>query len=116
VKFYQDKINKILEDVANLEARIARLKQDAEKAREEASKVCQPIKTKQSRKSIQSNIDKLKRHIELKLPQLAEREDTERQYLEAMDLYKKTADTISGEENALNVSQICCCCCFLFVF
>ena len=107
MKFYQDKISKIHEDVANLEASIDKLKQDAERALEKASEVSQPIKTKRSRKSIQSEIDKKKRHIELKLPQLAEREEIERQYLEAMGAYEKTDETIRGEEHALKVNLIC---------
>lgn len=108
VKFFRDRIDKFLEEVRKMESKISQLKKEAEQAIQKASEVCQPITTKRSRKSIQTEIDKLRRYIDRELPQLAEREEVEEQYLEAMGLYKKTVEAIEGEERALNVSSSSC--------
>ncbi len=112
VKFFQDRIDRIQSDVRNLESQIAHLRQDANRAEEKAKEVSQPIDTKRTRKSIQSEIDKKKKHLDRQLPQLAEREAVEKAYLEAMDQYKSTAELITGEEDALKVSVVVVSCCF----
>jgi len=113
VRFFQDRIDKIQCDVRNLESDIAKLRQEASRAEAKATEVSQPIDTKRSRKNIQSEIDKLKKHLDKRLPQLAEREEVEREYLEAMDQYKTTAELIAGEEDALKVNTLLFVCCFL---
>ena len=93
----------------NLESKIAQLWQDASRAEEKAKEVSQPIDTKRTRKNIQSEIDKLKKILDQRLPQLAEREEVEKEYLEAMDQYRTTAELIAGEENALKVTLLFVC-------
>lgn len=106
VEFYQERINKILEDVGNLESVVLEQKQRAEEAVRKASEVCERIKTERSRKSIQTEIAKLKRYIEQELPQVAERDEIENCYIEAMELFEKTKDAIDGEKKALEVSIV----------
>ena len=104
VKFYQDRLDEITEDVNSLESQVLQQKLRAEAAAERASEVCEEIVTTRSHTSIQSEISKLKHYINQELPQLSEREEIEERYLEAMEHFEKTNNAILNLEKAMKVS------------
>ena len=114
VKFYQDRINKIQEDVDSLETKVLHQKQRAEEATRKAREECERIATDRSHKSIQTEIAKLRRYIEQELPQLAERDAIEERYIEAMKLFKNSKKAILNEKLALRVRVLYVYSYFLF--
>ena len=67
------------------------------------SQVCERIETRRSRKSVESEISKLRRRIQQEEPHAAEKDGVAKKYLEKMELYEKTMATIRGHRAALKV-------------
>ena len=104
IKFYQDRITAIQDSVQELEIKVQQQKERVREAVCTAEEVCPRIATERSRQSIQSEVDKLKRLIDKELPQRAEQEEIEAQYLEAMEQYEDAKQTIDNQRKALTVS------------
>ncbi|CAI7997627.1 Structural maintenance of chromosomes protein 6 [Geodia barretti] len=87
------------------EMKLSEEKSRAQQTAEEASKVCERIETRRSRKSVESEISKLRRRIQQEEPHAAEKDGVAKNYLEKMELYEKTMATIRGHRAALKELQ-----------
>lgn len=67
------------------------------------SKVCERIETRRNRKSIETEISKLKRHIQREEPQIDEKEAVAQEYTTKIDLYRKTMKAVREHKLALKV-------------
>lgn len=108
IKYYQIKIREYQTNIAELESKVERQKERIEAAVHAAEEVCPRIETDRSRQSIQSEADKLKRRIAQELPDQAEQDEVESQYVEAMERFTKTKQAIKNERKALKVRDSVC--------
>lgn len=69
------------------------------------SKVCERIETRRSCKSIETEISKLKRHIQREEPHIDEKEAVAQEYTTKIDLYRKTMKSIREHKMALKVKS-----------
>lgn len=67
------------------------------------SKVCERIETRRNRKSIETEISKLKRHIQREEPQIDEKEAVAQEYTTKIDQFRKTMKSIREHKLALKV-------------
>lgn len=104
IKYYQDRISQYQANVLELESKVGEQKERVEAAARAAEEVCARVETDRSRKSIQSEIDKLRKRIDEELPQQAEQDKITEQYMEAMQRYERTSDAIRNEQTALKVT------------
>ena len=72
--------------------------------------MCERIETRRSRKSIETEISKLKRRVQQEEPQASEKDAVEQEYVSKIELFKKTMDTICAHKTALMVGMSVCVC------
>ena len=62
------------------------------------------METRRSRKSLETETNRLKRRIEQEEPQMAEKEAVEREYTDKVEQYQKTMKVVREHTMALKVS------------
>lgn len=67
--------------------------------------MCERIETTRSRKSIETEISKLKRRIQQEEPQASEKDAVGEAYINKVELYKKTMETVRANKVALKVRE-----------
>ena len=68
--------------------------------------VCERIETRRTRKSIESEIGKLKHRIQQEEPQASEKEAVVQEYTSKIKLFQKTKKTVREHKTALKV-RVC---------
>ena len=102
----QSRLKEITDGIAEKEAQVAEIRQNAETAAEAAAQNCPRIETKRKRKEVESERRKLMSFIEKQQPRAEERESIQQQYTEAMGKYKDTMSMIKQEKRALKVCVV----------
>lgn len=103
---HQTRLKDINNVIAEKEAEVAEIRENARIAEQAASMNCERIKTRRKRKEVESEIRKLKRFIEERQPRIEEQDSIRQQYSEAMEKYKETMALIKKEKVAVKV-RVC---------
>ena len=103
---HQTKLKEINNGIAEKEAQVAEIRENARIAEQAASMNCERIKTRRKRKEVESEIRKLKRFIEERQPRIEEQDSIRQQYSEAMEKYEEAMTLIKREKVAL---KVCTC-------
>ena len=105
----QMRLKEINDSIAEKEAQVAEIRENAQIAEQAASMNCERIKTKRKRKEVESEIKKLKKFIEERQPRIDEQDSIRDQYSAAMAKYKEAMSLIKKEKAALKVCTDCEC-------
>ena len=99
----QTRLKEINDGIAEKEAQVAEIRENARIAEQAASMNCERINTRRKRKEVESEIRKLKRFIEERQPRIEEQDSIRQQYSEAMEKLKEAMALIKKEKVALKV-------------
>ena len=99
----QKRLKEITDGIAEKEAQVAEIRENARIAEQAALQNCDRIETKRRRKEVESELKKLKSFIEKQQPRIEEQESIRQEYNDAMELYKETMAKIKQQRKALKV-------------
>ena len=100
----QKRLKDITDGIAEKEAQVAEIRENARIAEQAALQNCPRIETKRRRKDVESEIRKLKSFIEKQQPRIEEQDQIRKEYTEAMELFQETMSKIHQQKKALKVS------------